>query len=790
MKRNIIFYLISLVCGILFCYLLKIEHFIKFYVFLFFVFSFFISNILRYNKLKLFFLMFSLGFFSIFLSEKETTLKDFFDRNVTISGEILNSNISSNDNGYRYEIKLKSIENVEKSEKILLFTNKKIFEIGDIVIANGKFQEIRSNGNPRLFDYKKFNFKNNIFASINSNDIKKVGENKSLKRSFYLYVKNVFDSSLSFENSNVMKKIFLSSSFDTDFENDIRDIGLSHILAVSGLHIGIIYIVLSKILLFFPFKRIFREIIILFFIFLYSNLIGNPASVVRAEIFLLITIFSAFFAKIKDKENDLFLTLFIILLINPYMIFDVGLYLSAFSVYGIIKILPYFSKNRDGFIKASFKLTFSIFIMIVPIILYVFGKFSLITFFSNLFLTPIFVVCIVISFFILLFGLLSLKISFILGFFVDNILNLIKLNVDFLKNVNININFYEFNLVFLIFTYILIFIYFKRRNLRYFTIKNLNFFIFSIFLMFIFTNISSMYSNRVLVNFIDIGQGDACLIRGKYNNILIDTGGSTFGNVDNGKSVLIPYLQKIGVKTLDFVFISHLDADHCKNLPYLSNVVKIKNLFFRKNGYIDFINKYGEVKAMNIYDVVNNKKIKLKDMDLEIFKSTDALQENERSIIVKVLANGKKILFTGDIGFFTENQLIKKDIDCDYLKVAHHGSKNSTSNEFLKSTSPKTCIISCGYKNRYSHPNKDTLSRLKSIESNIFRTDLQGNIILSIDRFEEKIVGYKDLKDNLFSFINFYFIEILNILMYLLAFFSLLKIRKNCTGGEVIDFWN
>lgn len=802
MKRNIVFYLISLICGILFCYFLKIEHFIKFYCALIFVFAFFVSHILKFNRLKLFLLMFSLGFFVSFFAEKESDLKDFFDRKITLTGEVLNSTLVSNGNGYKHEIKLKSIENVESCEKILLFTNEKRFEIGDIIKVSGKLTEIRSNGNPRLFDYKKFNLKNKIFSNVYSNDVRKIGEKQSLKRSFYFYVKNVFDNSLSVENSNIMKKIFLSNSFDTDFENDVREIGLSHILAVSGLHIGIIYIVLSKILIFLPFKRIFRELIILFFIFLYSGLIGNPASVVRAEIFLFITIFSSLFGKIKDRENDLFLTVFIILLINPYMIFDVGLYLSTFSVFGIIKILPYFSKSRDSFIRKSFKLTFSIFLMILPIILYVFGKFSLTTFFSNLFLTPIFVICIVISFFMLLFGLLSLKISLILGFFVNNLLSLIRINVEFLKNINLNINFYEYNLVFLIFTYILILIYFERINLRYFKVKNLKFLIISIFLMFVFTNISCFYENKVRINFIDIGQGDACLIRGKYNNILIDTGGITFGKGDNGKSVLIPYLKKSGVKRLDFMFVSHLDADHCKNLTYLSKEVEIKNLFFRKNGYRDFVKKYGEVKAENIYDIENSTKIDLKDMDLEIFKARDTLEENERSILVKAIVNGKKILFTGDIGAFTENQLVKKDIDCDYLKTPHHGSKNSSSSEFLLATSPKSAIISCGYKNRYNHPHKDALSRMKSVGIDVFRTDLQGNIMLELDRFEEKIIGFRDLKDNIFVFVKFYFMDILNIIMYLFVFFVLIKIKKDLvidlnfrrnyelyTGDETLGKW-
>ena len=783
MKRNIIFYLISLICGILFCYFLKMEHFTKFYIFLGLSVTCLFSYIFRFNKIRLFLFMLSLGFLVSFFSEKESNLKSFFDQEVSLTGEVLNSTARSDGDGFRHEVRLKNIENTEKTEKILLFTNHKQFEIGDIVSVTGKLREIKSNGNPRLFNYKRFNLKKKIFSNIYSDDVKKIGENKNLKRDFHKFAENVFDTFLSTDNSNIMKRIFLANNYDADFENNIREIGLSHILAVSGLHIGIIYLILSKILVILPIKRLFREIIILFFIFLYAYLIGNPASVLRAEIFLFISIFSSLYGKVKDRLNDLFLTIFVILLINPYMIFDVGLYLSAFSVLGIIKILPYFSKKRDGFILKSLKLTFSVMLIILPIILYTFGKFSIITFFSNLVLTPIFVICIVISFFILLFGLLSLKICAVLGLLVNNLLNLIRLNVDFLKDININIIFYEYNIVFVIFTYFLLLVYFKRRDFKYFSFGDIKFLTTFVMMVFAFSNIFYIYKNEVNINFIDIGQGDACLIRGKQNNILIDTGGITFGKGDNGKSVLIPYLQKHGVKKLDFVFVSHLDADHCKNLSSLSKEVKIKNLFFRKDGYRDFVKKYGEVKAENIYNIENNLKLNLEDVSLEVLKAKDSTEENERSIIVRVTVNEKKILFTGDIGSFTENQLIKNDIDCDYLKVAHHGSKNSSSLEFLSASSPKTSIISCGYKNRYNHPHKDVLDRIKSTGSDVFRTDLQGNIMLRINKFEEKIIGFREIDGNLLGLLNFYFIDILNIIMYLLGFFVLVKIRKD----SVID---
>ena len=105
MKRNIIFYLISLICGILFCYFLKIEHFTKFYIFLVFAFTCIFSYIFRFNKIKIFLFMLSLGFLVSFFSEKESSLSSFFNQKVSLTGEVLSSTARSDGNGYKYEIK-------------------------------------------------------------------------------------------------------------------------------------------------------------------------------------------------------------------------------------------------------------------------------------------------------------------------------------------------------------------------------------------------------------------------------------------------------------------------------------------------------------------------------------------------------------------------------------------------------------------------------------------------------------------------------------------------------------
>lgn len=782
MKRQSLLFLISLILGILFCYFLKIEKTFKILFVIVLIFTDFLAYFLKCNKKFIYFLsFFCLGFVVTLFNKTESSLNKCLDENVSIVADIMSSDITSNGN-YKYEIYINSIDEKSVKEKSLLFTENDSLKIGDNISFKGKLKALKYT-NPNLFNFKRYSLKNKIFTRVYSDKIKILGESKDfflkLKRDFNLYIQNVFDSSLNEENSNIMKRIFLSSKFDNAFDDEIRNIGISHILAVSGLHIGIIYFLLNKFLLLFPIKRLAREFLILLFIFFYGSLIGNPASVIRAEVFLTLIILTKFSFKIVDRLNTLFLTAFIVLLIQPFMIFDIGFYLSISSVFAIINILPRFYNKKEGFVFKSLKLTFSILLVILPIILYAFGSISVLTFIANLVLVPVFVFCIVFAVFLLFVGLLSLKITSFFAILLNFVLDIIRVNVGFLNEINLNLYFENFKIHFVFFYYFLIYIYLNKNKFKALSFESKKFLSLSILLTIFLTNLIAFYKNETQINFIDIGQGDACLIRNSNKNILIDTGGINFGKGDNGKTVLVPYLKKNGVKRLDYVFISHLDSDHCKNLKILSENIDIKNLIFRKNGYENYIKKYGNVKAKNIINIENEEKIFIGNIEVKVFQVINSLSENDKSIILNLKINGKKILFTGDIGFFTENQILKKDIDCDYLKVAHHGSKYSSSDEFLKASSPKAEIISCGYKNRYGHPHKDSLDRISKLNNNIFRTDLNGNIILKINRFEEKIVGFNEMDDNLIKIFDFYFEDIFFILSYLLSFIFLVVIRRD-----------
>jgi competence protein ComEC len=206
---------------------------------------------------------------------------------------------------------------------------------------------------------------------------------------------------------------------------------------------------------------------------------------------------------------------------------------------------------------------------------------------------------------------------------------------------------------------------------------------------------------------IDVGQGDCFFIQQPYarGNVLIDTGG--LQKSDLATSRLIPYLQSQGVFYLDAVFISHEDYDHCGALASLKEHFKVKKVLY------DF-------KKKKIGDLV------FKNLALDKYYTNS----NDRSSIIYVTINHLNYLFTGDISKEVESDLYQTyhHLDVDVLKVAHHGSSSSSSEDLFKMIDPKVALISVGKNNRYRHPSYLTLKRLEAYGVKIYRSDLQGMV--------------------------------------------------------------
>ena len=243
-----------------------------------------------------------------------------------------------------------------------------------------------------------------------------------------------------------------------------------------------------------------------------------------------------------------------------------------------------------------------------------------------------------------------------------------------------------------------------------------------------------MYFNPSFnVVYLSVGNGDSSLITLPYNkgNILIDTGG--LYNYEIVKNKTIPYLMSLGITKVDYLITTHGDYDHMGEVINLVNDYKVDNVIFNCGEYNDLENELIDVldkKHIEYYSCI--KELNIDKYKLQFLNTKEYDNENDNSNVVYFNYNNYKFLFMGDAGIKREKDILEKyNIeDINFLKVGHHGSKTSSSEEFINEINPKYSIISVGKNNRYGHPNKEVLENLK--ESKIYRTDEDGSIMFRI----------------------------------------------------------
>ena len=279
--------------------------------------------------------------------------------------------------------------------------------------------------------------------------------------------------------------------------------------------------------------------------------------------------------------------------------------------------------------------------------------------------------------------------------------------------------------------------------------KRIFFMLCTIIVITVTASVISIMPNSLSVHFVDVGQGDCTLIQTPTNKtILIDGGGSEFGNFDVGENTLLPYLLDRRITTIDYMLISHTDADHIGGLFAIVENLKVKNIIIGKQGEgsDNFNRLIGLIKEKNI-NVIVAEKGKIIKTDkysyFEVLFPEDALIKenvlNNNSVVAKFNCMEFSMLFTGDIEKIAENRICElyegtDKLKATVLKVAHHGSKTSSTEEFLELVEPKIALIGVGANNNFGHPNEEVIDRLKTFTKLIYRTDEMGEVELKFSK--------------------------------------------------------
>ena len=242
---------------------------------------------------------------------------------------------------------------------------------------------------------------------------------------------------------------------------------------------------------------------------------------------------------------------------------------------------------------------------------------------------------------------------------------------------------------------------------------------------------SNLPQEELTVHFIDVGQGLAIMAKAGYDVLVYDGGNS------DAASYFVSYLQQEGVEDIDYMIASHYDADHLNGLVGALHAFDTETIIAPDNSklYTSFYNTLSSQNKEVTYPEVGQE-YEFGEGSFTVLGPTQIRDDsNNNSVVVRLDYGDTSFLFTGDAESKEEKDIIaaNEDLYCDVLSVGHHGSASSTSWDFLEAVLPEYAVISCGVNNSYGHPDPDTIEKLESIEAQIFRTDLQGNIIAISD---------------------------------------------------------
>lgn len=609
---------------------------------------------------------------------------------------------------------------VKGKEKVLVNYYSDInVSYGDYIYVYGVFKKPKEKSNFNLFNYKRYLLSNKINYVVTASKITIIKKNDNV---FYTLKNNLLKR---IESANKSKGYILAflyadkSLIEKDVYTKYQKIGVSHLFAVSGMHVSLISIVLLKLLN--KIKERKRYIIVSIFLSIYLFLTNFTISMVRATFqFILFFINKSF--KLNIDNSNLVLFLFsILVIINPYNIYNIGFLFSFIISFTLIRC----SKLIKGkFIIKSLKTSLISFFSSMPVLINNFFEVNFLGIILNIIYIPF-----------VSYILFPLSLVTVLFPSLDNILYMFISYFEKITDFFSNIKFLSFSIckinIFLIIIYYIIFIYILKRK------KKLIYKIIIIIIsLTILINNGRIVNNEVSI--LDVGQGDSSLIRLKNKNILIDTGGNI--NYDISKNILIPYFKSVGIKKIDYLVLTHGDYDHMGEAINLVENFKVEKVIFNCGLYNDLENELIEVldkKKIKYYSCI--KELNIDNNKLHFLQTKEYDNENENSNVIYTELNGYKFMFMGDAGVEKEKDILEKYnvSKIDVLKIGHHGSKTSSDKNFIDEMNPKYSVISVGKNNRYGHPNKEVLNNLDN--SKIYGTDQDGSIIFKIKNNKLKI---------------------------------------------------
>ncbi len=621
-------------------------------------------------------------------------------------------------------------------------------------------------GNPGEFKYEDYLFQNDIAVngySKGSTFEKVIIPTSIISLDYWIRVASIIRCYLMDSNNQILPEPYnhlangVALGIRSDIPQNVIDNymygGIYHLLVVSGgnlmLLAGLVIVGIKRI----GFKRRTAWIMAVPAILIYAWMVGWTAPVTRATVGTLLFIGGRLLRRDVDPYQTLGLAGWVILLVNPMALWDSGFQLSFMAVLGIVSLGPIIMENLKGplWLKGTVGVTLAATLGTLPIQINAFHYLSIATLITNLIALPIISLSLPLSLISgCLYGIFPLLAKILAG---SNYLALSLLTkvTEIIVSIPFSwISIPDMHWLWTVFYYFLmgVFVWIFSKNIDEIDVKLrkkwlLAFVLFTCFTIALVIPIS-LESKKLKVTVLDVGQGDSLLIETpNYQTLLVDGGPDK--PRDTGRMILLPYLRRLGIRSLDVLMITHFDSDHVGGLISLLKWIPVREVWVGY-GSLDGANEYCKsimsvCQSKNIpikQAICGNKASGLEPLEITVLNpegQNSVFTDNEQSLVLKIKYNQTSVLLTGDLEGYGETELLSSNMDLksDVLKIGHHGSKMGTTDEFLDKVSPDIAVISVGKNNLFHHPHSETLSRLSTHGIKVFRTDLQGGIQLISD---------------------------------------------------------
>ncbi|MDI6717313.1 MAG: DNA internalization-related competence protein ComEC/Rec2 [Actinomycetota bacterium] len=533
------------------------------------------------------------------------------------------------------------------------------------------------------------------------------------------------------------------SLVDEEVQESFRATGLTHIVAASGVNIALVISALWPLLRIFRLGAVAQFIILICSTGLYTMVSGMSPSITRAFLMAAIGLVAWLSGRQGNSFSSLSAAAMILLVIDPFIIYDIGFQLSFAATASIIIFVPSLERLMEEIPKplmAGLSVTVGAQIGVLPIIIYYFGQLSMISLIANLVVIPLASIALVLGMAALPVAAVSSLAGSALYLILRVILKAIifeTISLSAAPGASIFFNQPSIAIIAMLYAAIVaLAIYFNSIKLK----LRLGHVVIVLAVMLALPTwwyiVKSAPTGRLEITFMDVGQGDSAIVTTPRGERLLIDGGP---NPDLVKQKL----ARKGVRKIDAILISHDHADHITGIKNLLGLFTIGCIIYPKSisdskGFLQ-IYRLARKKGINLLAIDEGDVLKLGEQ-LEIDTLFASIKDeegggNDDSLVVMVKYGDFKALFTGDAEENIEKELVsgKKDLDADVLKVGHHGSAISSTREFLHEVSPEISVISVGKDNKYGHPSKLTIGRLINAGSKVYRTDRDGDVTISLD---------------------------------------------------------